>query len=118
MPATPAVLGFLGHLNGISLKVENVSHDLLPPPTHLTAPNRGYALQCHTIQQSTRAALIEPEDKRLATGNPHRQPPATYRGTPEPKLQHTTVQKNQATRPTSPINSAPHDELPHQKQIQ
>ena len=26
MPATPAALGFLGHLNGISLKIENVSH--------------------------------------------------------------------------------------------
>jgi len=26
MLASPAVLGFLGHLNGISLKIENVSH--------------------------------------------------------------------------------------------
>ncbi len=39
-----------------------------------------------------------------------RQPPSPttrhIRGPPEPKLQHTTVQTNQATRPTSPINSA------------
>ena len=111
-------LGFLGQLDGISLKIENVSHSFhLLSHTSLTK-QWGYALQRRLIPHSTRAALIEPEDKRLATGNPHRQPPATYRGTPEPKLQHTTVQKNQATRPTSPINSAPHDELPHQKQIQ
>ena len=93
MPATPAALGFLGHLNGISLKIENVSHGFhLLSHTSLTK-QWGYALQRRLIPHSTRVALIEPEDKRLATGNPHRQPPATYRDPPEPKLQHTPSEK-------------------------
>ena len=77
-------LGFLGHLDGIGLKVENVSHGFhLLSHTSLTK-QWGYALQRRLVQESTRAALIEPKGKWLATGDTHRQPPATY-GKPEPK---------------------------------
>ena len=120
MPASESFLGFLGHLDGVSLKIQNVGHGChLLSHTSLTK-QWGYALQRHTIQQSTRAALIEPETGWLANGNTHRQPPATY-GKPEHRLQHTTVQANQATRPTSPINSAltyTSDELTHRQQNQ
>ena len=78
MPASESFLGFLGHLDGVSLKIQNVGHGChLLSHTSLTR-QWGYALQRHTIQQSTRAALIEPETGWLANGDTHRQPPATY----------------------------------------
>ena len=78
MQAKKGPLGFLGHLDGISLKIENIGHGfhLL---SHTSLPRQsGYALQRRFIQHSTQAALIKPETGWLATGNPHRQPPTTY----------------------------------------
>ena len=88
---------------------------LSPPLTHLADQTQGYALQRHTIQQSTRAALIEPETGWLANGDTHRQPPATY-GKPEPKPQHTTSERTKRhdhpAPSTRPLTSTG-DDLPH-----
>ena len=85
-PADPTgpPLGFLGHLDDIGLKIQNVSHGFhLLPHTALTR-QLGYALQRRLVQEPTRAALNEPEDRWLANGDTHRQPPTTY-GKPESK---------------------------------
>ena len=88
---------------------------LSPPLTHLADQTQGYALQRHTIQQSTRAALIEPETGWLANGDTHRQPPATY-GKPEHRLQHTTSERTKRhdhpAPSTRPLTSTG-DDLPH-----
>ena len=72
-------------------------------------------LQRHTIQQSTRAALNEPETGWLANGDTHRQPPATY-GKPEHRLQHTTSERTKRhdhpAPSTRPLTSTG-DDLPH-----
>ena len=71
------LLGLLGQLDGISLKIENVSHSFhLLSHTSLTK-HRGMlysAASFNTQLERTRRT----RDGRLATGNPHRQPPATY----------------------------------------
>ena len=71
------------HCPSVFTRLAGMPHSLLTqsdktPTDHEEQPVPQQFLQRHTIQQSTRAALIEPETGWLATGNPHRQPPATY----------------------------------------
>ena len=98
---SPALSSPLDILDDIGLKIQNVGHSFhLLPHTSLTK-QWGYALQHRLVQESTRAALIEPETGWLANGDTHRQPPATY-GKPEsrPRSRSPFHPSRQTSSPT------------------
>ena len=99
------LLGFLGQLDGISLKIENIGHGchLLPHTSLIT--HRGMLNNATSF--NTQLERHSSNQRRTVGDWQHPSPTTRHiRGPPEPKLQRTTVQPSQATRPTGPINSA------------
>ena len=102
-PADPTgpPLGFLGHLNDIGLKIQNVSHDLSPPPTHCTDQTIGI---CSPAPPSSRTNSSGTQRTRGQVVGERRHPSPTTHHIRETRVE-TPIKVT-----TSPIQA---NQLPH-----